>query len=250
MQTYLTLTRRELASFFASITGYVIIAGVVFVMGLSFVDILEILQGDSTSVPVTQLYFRTSYFWEILLLAAPVTTMRLFALEKFSGTFESLMTAPVSDLQVVLAKFTAAMVFYTLMWLPSLLSIFILRHYLNRADAFDPGLLAGTFLGVFLLGCLFISVGCLASSLTKSQIVAAMISFTMSYSMFLLSALPEHVKNVPDWAQRVVSHIGMFDHMNDFTRGLVDTSSLVFYLSGTVLFLFLTLRVVESRRWK
>ena len=119
MQAYLTLTRRELAGFFVSMTGYVIIAGAVFLMGMSFVDLLVLLQGEPTPVPVTQLFYSTDYFWGILLLAAPVITMRLFALEKYSGTFETLMTTPVSDLQVVLAKFTAAMIFFMLMWLPS-----------------------------------------------------------------------------------------------------------------------------------
>ena len=155
MQAYLTLTRRELAGFFVSLTGYIIIAAAVFLMGLSFVDLLTLLQGEPTSVPVTQLFYSTEYFWLILLLTTPIITMRLFALEKFSGTFETLMTAPVSDLQVVLAKFTAAMVFYMFMWLPSLVSILVLRHYINKPDAFDGGLIGSTFLGIFLLGGLF-----------------------------------------------------------------------------------------------
>lgn len=250
MQAFISITRRELASFFSSITGYVIIAGAVFLMGSSFVTLLENLQGGSTPVPVTHLYFQTEYFWYLLMLAAPLITMRLFALEKFTGTFETLMTTPVSDLQVVLAKFTAAMIFYALMWLPSLLSIFILRHFMNNPDAFDPGLLASTFLGVLLLGCLFISLGCLASALTQSQIVAAMISFTMCFSLYLISTLPDHFNQAAQWEQAVVSHLGLFEHMNDFSRGLVDTTCLVFYVSATFLFLFLTLRVVESRRWK
>ena len=250
MQAYLTLTRRELGSFFVSVSGYIIIAGAVFLMGLSFVDLLVLLQGESTPVPVTQLFYSTGYFWEILLLAAPVITMRLFALEKYSGTFETLMTAPVSDLQVVLAKFTAAMIFYTLMWLPSLASIFILRHYLTIPDVFDAGLLGSTFLGIVLLGALFMSLGCFASALTRSQIVAAMVCFTLGYTMFLLSYLPGHVPMGSEWQTALVSHLALFDHMNDFARGLVDTRHVVFYTSATCFFLFLTLRVVESRRWK
>ncbi len=250
MQAYLTLTRRELASFFVSLTGYVIIAAAVFLMGLSFVDMLLLLQGKSTPVPVTQLFYSTGYFWEILLLAAPVITMRLFALEKYSGTFETLMTTPVSDLQVVLAKFTAAMIFYMAMWLPSLFCILILRQYINHPEAFDAGLIASTFLGIFLLGGLFMSVGCFASALTKSQIVAAMVSFAMVYTLFLLSYLSGNLPVTAPWKAALVSHVALFDHMNDFSRGLLDTRHLVFYVSTTFLFLFLTLRVVESRRWK
>ncbi|HEX3798892.1 MAG TPA: ABC transporter permease subunit [Verrucomicrobiae bacterium] len=250
MQAYLTLTRRELGSLFVSITGYIIIAGAVFLLGLSFVDLLDLLQGEATPAPVTQLFYSTGYFWEILLLAAPVITMRLFALEKSSGTFETLMTTPVSDLQVVLAKFSAAMVFYMLMWLPSLLCILILRHYVSRTDVFDPGLIASTFLGILLLGGLFMSLGCFASSLTGSQIVAAMISFVLGYTLFLLSYLPGHLPLASGWQAALVAHVALFDHMNDFARGVVDTRHVVFYVTVTGLFLFLTLRVVESRRWK
>lgn len=250
MQAYLTLTRRELAGFFVSLTGYVIIAAAVFLMGLSFVALLMQLQGEPSPEPVTQLYYSTLYFWLILLVSAPVITMRLFALEKYSGTFETLMTTPVSDLQVVLAKFTAAMVFYMLMWLPSLGSILILREYINHPEAFDGGLIGSTFLGIFLIGGLFMSLGCFASALTRSQIMAAMISFTLGFTLFLLSFLPGSVAGAMGWQAEVISHVAMFDHMNDFARGLVDTRHVVFYMSLTFLFLFLTLRVVESRRWK
>lgn len=250
MQAFVTLTRRELASFFVSLTGYVIIAAAVFLMGLSFVDMLVLLQGKGMPVPVTQLFYSTGYFWEILLLAAPVITMRLFALEKYSGTFETLMTTPVSDLQVVLAKFTAAMIFYMAMWLPSLACILVLRHYMSHSETFDAGLVGSTFLGIFLLGGLFMSLGCFASALTRSQIVAAMVSFTLGYTLFLLSYLSGNLPATVGWKAELVSHVALFDHMNDFARGLVDTRHVVFYVTVTFLFLFLTLRVVESRRWK
>jgi ABC-2 type transport system permease protein len=250
MQAYLTLTRRELAGFFVSVSGYIIIAAAVFLMGLSFMDLLVLLQGEPTPVPVTQMFYSTEYFWLILLLTTPIITMRLFALEKFSGTFETLMTTPVSDLQVVLAKFTAALVFYMVMWLPSLACIFVLRQFISHPEALDPGLLGGTFLGIFLLGGLFMSLGCFASSLTRSQIIAAMISLSLGITLFLLSYLSGHLPAGAGWQAVVFSHIALFDHMNDFARGLVDTRHIVFYVSLTFLFLFLTLRVVESRRWK
>src|SRR5260370_1474230 len=119
--------------------------------------------------------------------------MRLFALEKFSGTFETLMRASVSDVQVVVAKFTPAMIFYMFMWLPSLVSILVLRHYINHPDAFDGGLIGSTFLGVFLLGGLFMSLGCFASALTRSHIIAAMLSFTLGITLFLFRHLPRHL---------------------------------------------------------
>ena len=250
MQAYWTLTRRELGGFFVSLTGYLIIAAAAFLMGLSWVVMVEQLQSEPTPQPDTQLYYSTQYFWLILLLATPVITMRLFALEKYSGTFETLMTTPVSELQVVLAKFTAALVFYVLLWLPSLGCILILRQFINDPAALDTGLLGSTFLGIFLLGCLFMAMGCLASAMTRSQITAAMTSFTLGCTLFLLSFLPGRWAVVAGWQNDLLSHIALFDHMNDFARGLVDFRHVVFYLSLTVFFLFLTLRVVESRRWK
>jgi ABC-2 type transport system permease protein len=250
MQAYLTLTRRELGGFFVSLTGYVIIAASVFLMGLSFIMLLKNLQGDPTPLPITQLFYSTDCFWLILLLAAPVITMRLFALEKYTGTFETLMTTPVSDLQVVLAKFSAALIFYMLLWLPLLGCIFILGHYTNNPDVMDSGLIGSTFLGVFLLGGVFMSLGCFASALTRSQIIAAMLSLTFGFTLFLLSFLASHAPGSGGWQAEVLSHLALIDQMNDFARGVVDTRSVVSYVSFTILFLFLTLRVVESRRWK
>lgn len=250
MQAYLTLTRRELAGFFVSLAGYVTIAAVVLLMGQSFVTMLVQLQGQSTHDPITQLYYSTFYFWLVLMVACPVITMRLFALEKASGTFETLMTTPVSDLQVVLAKFTAAMVFYMLMWLPSLACILVLRRYTNQVGVFDGGLVGSTFLGIFLLGGLFLSAGCFASALTRNQITAATISFALSFSLVLLSFLAHQHQVGAGWVADVLSQVAVLDQMNDFARGLVDTRHIVFYVTLTFFFLFLTLRVVESRRWK
>ncbi len=247
---YLTLTRRELASYFVSWTGYAIIAGAAFLMGLSFVILLDKLRQQPSPTPVTELFYATPFFWLILLPAAPVITMRLFALEKFSGTFETLMTTPVSEVQVVLAKFTAALVFYLVMWLPLLACIFTLRYFSNDPVALDPGAIAGTFLGLLLLGCLFLSLGCFASALTRSQIVAAMISFAGVIGLFLASFLLDRAELNTGWLAQAFYCVALVDHMQDFAHGVVDTRPVVFYLSLTAFFLFLTFRVVESRRWK
>jgi ABC-2 type transport system permease protein len=250
MGAYLTLTRRELSAYFIAMTGYVIIAAAAFLTGLSFAVLLDKLDGIATPMPITELFYATPFFWFIVLIAAPIITMRLFAQEKFSGTFETLMTAPVSDLQVVLSKFTAAWIFYLLMWLPLLVSVFILRRYISDPEAGNPGVLGGMFLGVALVGAAFISLGCLASALTRSQIIAAMISLAGGVSLFLISFLSDKMSLHATWWVSVCNYLSMFDHMDDFARGVVDTRPLVFYFSLTFVFLFLTLRVVESRRWK
>lgn len=252
MRAYFTLVRRELGTFFVSMTGYAIIASVLLLLGFSFTDMLAKLNDDphGAQAPMTELFYSTFYFWLILLLTAPVITMRSFAFEKWSGTYETLMTTPVSDWQVVLAKFTGTLLFYILAWLPLFGCIAVVRYFTLEPTIVDPWTTASTFFGIVLFGCLYISMGCFASALTRSQIIAAMNSFVIGLGLFLLS-LRRLVPAPPaDWAAKVFSYISLSEHMEDFARGFVDTRHVVFYVSLTVFFLFLTLKVVESRRWK
>jgi ABC-2 type transport system permease protein len=250
MHAYWTLARRELTGYFISLTGYIIIAAALFMIGSSFFVLLKQLRLEPSSMPVTELFFMTPLFWFILLLTTPPITMRLFALEKFSGTFETLMTTPISDLQVVLAKFTAALVFYTLMWLPLLGCIFVVRYYTRDSTPVDAGILGSTFLGIFLFGCLFVSLGCCASAMTRSQTTAAILSLAFGFSIFLLSFLPGRVPLQADWQAQVLACFAFFEHMHDFSRGVVDTRPVVLLVTMSAFFLFLNLRIVESRRWK
>jgi ABC-2 type transport system permease protein len=250
MQPYLTLTRRELGAYFLSMTGYIIIAAVTFLLGLSFVVLLVKLQEEPTPIPVTELFYVTQFFWLILLLATPVITMRLFAQEKSSGTFETLMTTPVSELQVVLAKFTAGLIFYILAWLPLLACLLLVRHFANEPGALDWGVVASTFLGIVLIGAVFISLGCCSSALTRSQVAAAMISLLAGGTFFCVGVLADRFPTQTTWQAQILASLAIFDQMHEFARGVVDTRPIVLYLSLTLFFLFLTLRIVESRRWK
>ena len=250
MRAYLTLTRRELGGYFMSLTGYVVMALTLFLVGLSFVALLEVLQREPTAMPVTELFHVTWYFLLILMLPTPVITMRLFALEKFSGTFETLMTTPVRDLEVVLAKFSAALLFYVIMWLPHIGCLWVVCHYTNSPAALEAGAIGSTFLGIVLLGSLFLSLGCLASALTNSQVIAAMISLAFGLSMFMLAYLADQLPSRTTWPQQVLASFALFEQMRDFARGVVDTRAIVFHGTLTFFFLFLTLRIVESRRWK
>jgi ABC-2 type transport system permease protein len=250
MQRYRALMRRELAGFFLSMRGYVILAAVAFLTACGLVLMLINLQGEPTSVPVTELFYQTAFFWVILLPAVPLITMRLFSLEKFSGTFETLMTTPVTDAQVVAAKFSAALLFYMVMWLPLLGCILVLHRFGGHSHPLDWGVLGSTFLGIGLLGCPFLAFGCLASSLTRSQVAAAMLSLMFTLGLFFLSFLPERLFSGRNWISQVGAVFALRDQVQDFVRGVVDTRPVVLYLSLTFFFLFLTLRVLGSRRWK
>jgi ABC-2 type transport system permease protein len=250
MRVIWTLARRELGGYLLSWTGYIIISAALFMMGFSFVILLLKLQQDPTPMPVTELFYITQFFWLIILLAAPVITMRLFALEKFSGTYETLMTTPVSDFQVVVAKFSAALVFYLLMWLPLIGCMFVVRYFSRDSSAIDAGTIASTFVGIVLLGGLFISLGCCASALTKSQVAAAMMGLVFGATIFFLGFVADKVPNPSSWQGQAAACFKLFDQMHDFARGVIDTRPVVLLVSLTLFILFLTLRIVESRRWK
>jgi ABC-2 type transport system permease protein len=250
MRTFFWLVRRELGSYFASLTGYLIIASVVLLIGSSFNVLIEALAQQPTDLPITQLFYSTFFFWIILLLAAPVITMRAFALEKSSGTYETLMTTPVGDGEIVLAKFSSSLVFYVVMWLPLLACVALLGRFVNDSAALDPGPLASTFLGIVLLGGVYVALGCFASALTRSQIVAATLSVALGTALFLLSFLARNLPPDNGGPGFWLRQFSLLDHMEGFVRGVVDTRAVVCLLSLTALFLFLTLKVVEGRRWR
>lgn len=250
MQAYLTLVRRELGAMFNSFTGYVVMAGVLFVMGFGFAFTLHNHNNRPTTQPVTEQLFGSPLFWLILLIASPMITMRSFAFEKHTGTFETLMTAPISDLQVTLAKFTGAMAFFMLVWLPVFAYPYIVSVFSMEPIELGAGPLFATLLGVFLIGCVFMAAGCFASSLTRSQLVAILAAFGIGMTLFILSSIARLDIAQNTWQFQALTQISMLDHLDDFTRGIIDTRHLVYYVTVTFLFLYATLKVVQARRWK
>jgi ABC-type transport system involved in multi-copper enzyme maturation, permease component len=250
MRVFLTLARRELGTYFVSLTGYVTLAAVALLCGWTFCVMIRGMGTASFPLPVTELFFQSPMFWFILLIANAVITMRLYAHEKYSGTYETLMTTPVSDLQVVTAKFSAAWVFYMITWLPFLGCCYLIQKYANQAGALDQAVLIGTYVGIGLFGAFFISFGAFASALTSNQMVAAMISLLMGMTLFGLSYMAGPGFAGATWQEQVLSRFGFFEQMREYAHGVIDTRSVLLLVSLTFLFLFLTLRVVESRRWK
>jgi ABC-2 type transport system permease protein len=250
MSVFFVLVRRELGGVFKSLTGYLVIAVMLLLLGFSLLDLVTKLNGVANDAPVSQMFYQSAYFWLILLPITPVITMRSFAAEKASGTYEALMTTPVGDGQVVLAKFTGALLFYLLNWLPLLGVLGVLRQVTHEPEFLEPRATAGAFLGLTLIGSLYLAMGCLASALTRSQIVAAVLSFLMGVGLWVIGLRPRVADPAQGLLGRVFDHLSLMRHMDDFARGVIDSRHLVFYLSGTVLFLFLTTRVVEARRWQ
>ncbi|MBI1842534.1 MAG: ABC transporter permease [Verrucomicrobia bacterium] len=251
MQAYWTLVKREIGGHFLSWSGYVVVAATVFLIGLNLVILIESFGNEATHRPITELFCGSYPFWIILLLAPPVVTMRAFAMEKSSGTFETLMTTPVSDVSVVLAKFTGAMLVYACLWLPLIPCLWMVQRLSQDPVILDQSSVGGALLGILLLGMVFMSIGCLASALTRSQTVAAIMSFCAGTSLLLLSFLAwAYSGEAASLKGRFFAQINLVEQLQDFASGVIDTRPLVLYTSLTAFFLFFTKRVVESRRWK
>ena len=250
MNVFRALVRRELSAFFQGPTGFIIIAAVMLLIGLGFLVVLSGLNGEATPMPVTQVFYGTYFFWVILLLIAPVITMRSFAMERASGTYESLMTAPIGDWQVVLSKFAGALIFYMILWVPLLICSIVVRFYVGESAVLGLGTMFTSALGILMVGCLYMSIGCFASALTRNQAVAAVSGFALGAALFFTGFFSYFAGDRTDWLSQLARHISLANHMESFTRGVVDLGAIVFFLSLTGLFLYLTHKVVESRRWK
>jgi len=189
-----------------------------------------------------------SMFWLPSLVVVPMITMRLLAEEKRAGTLEMLMTAPVTDFEVVSAKFLGAVALYALMWALTGFYVLILQHF-SGSTALDLGPIFSGYLGVLLIGQFFIAIGVLASSMTKNQIAAALMSFAIVFLLLIVLNWMTYLFEGGPFGN-FFRFLSPFEHMDDFSRGIVDVRPLVLYLSGTGLALFIATRVVESRKWR
>ncbi len=245
-----TLLAKELRSFFFSPIAWVVMALVMLLNGFSFTTALETLRSGDRTISLARYTFDTPIFWFAYFFIFPVATMRLFAEEQKLGTIETLLTAPVSTLQVLVSKYLAGLIFYIVVWLPSLLNFFIFRlSYPQSADA--VGSLAGSYTIIFLIGAFNIAIGCLASALTRNQLVAAMTCFTLCLLHFLVGYFLGNV--LPDLHEAYRPFVELIStslHVRLFVDGLVDTRQIVYYLSGAALLLTLTYHVLEFRKWK
>src|ERR1043166_4046330 len=165
MRNVSALLRRELNAYFASVLGYVVMMFFLIVMGVTFAVIVNYLNRGPTQLTAMKIMF--SMFWLPSLFVIPAITMRLLAEEKRAGTMEMLMTAPVTDFEVVLAKYLGAVVLYSLMWGLTGLYVLILRHFSGGQTALDLGPIASGYVGVLVISQFLIAIGVLASSLTN-----------------------------------------------------------------------------------
>jgi ABC-2 type transport system permease protein len=251
MRVYWVLLKKELRMFFVSPAAYVVLALVMVLNGFAFRAALSILEGAPSEGSIVSWTFQPQWFWLSYFIVFPLLTMRSFAEERRLGTFETLFTAPVRAWQVVGAKFTASLLIYGLMWLPSLAN-FKIAHSVSAGQVELPaGSLQGSYTILMAMGMFNLAMGIFASSLTRSQIVAAILSFTLSLGHFLLGVFVMVIgRKIADSIVDVVAYFASAEHIRVFTAGLIDSRPLVYYASLTLLFLSFTHQVVEFRRWK
>jgi ABC-2 type transport system permease protein len=179
----------------------------------------------------------------IILFVMPMITMRTYSEEKRSGTIELLLTSPVTDLEIILGKFLGAMALFAAMLFVTMIDIAILFRLGN--PEWRP-VVAG-YLGLFLMGGCFIAVGLLISSLTKNQIVAAFITFAVFLMLWVINWMAD---SSGPTGRAILSFLSITDHFDDFTKGIIDTKHVVYYLSFITFGLFLTAKSVDSERWR
>jgi ABC-2 type transport system permease protein len=251
-----TMIAKELRSYFVSPVVYVV--GAVFLLIVGLLSYLYIvfaeaqaiqlmqMQGGMAQLNLNDLVFRNlfSSIRFVLLLTLPILTMRLFAEERKLRTFEFLMTSPMGINEIVTGKFMSVfLVFLGLLGLTGLIPL-----VLSLFSDFDWYPIFTGYLGLALLGALFLSVGILASALTENQIVAAFLSFGILLLFWLLAGLGSLLGDTA--LGQTISYLSFMEHFDHLVRGLIDTKDLMYFFSGLVLMLFLTHRVVEAARWK
>jgi len=217
-----------------------------FVMGRTFYQIVIVFRERPMQMGPMEALF--GMFWFPSLFIVPAITMRLLSEEKRSGTLEMLMTAPVTDFQVVFAKYLGAVILYTLMWAVTGLYIFILRHFAGDAASLDLKQILAGYICMIGMGQFFVAVGLLASALTKNQVIGAVISVSAIFA-FIIVTFWQGTTATGEMAA-FFRYISPFEHVREFSRGLVDVRPLVLYATGTVVALFATTRIVESRKWR
>jgi ABC-2 type transport system permease protein len=218
-------------------------------MGLIFTKILEIYSSAPQETSPAVVYFQL--FWLPVCVMVPLLTMKCLAEERRLGTIETLLTTPVTTSEVVLAKFSAAYCLYATLWGSTFGFFYVLKKFSGDARFLDAGPLLGGFLFIAVSGLLFVSIGVLASSVTRNQSVAGIISCValaslilggnaLSDSVWLEQGLFQPVKSLIDYAH-------VFAHRDDFARGVIDVRHLLFYASGTALALIFSILSVEAK---
>jgi len=242
----LALFRKEISSFFSSIIGYIVIIIFLLITSL-FLWVFPIESNilDFGYAQLNGLFLIAPY---VFLFLVPAISMRSFADENKSGTIELLLTKPISDLQIVIAKFGAAFALLLIALIPTIV-YYISVYKLGYPEGnIDSGGVFGSYIGLLLLGGAFISIGLFSSSITSNQIVSFIISVVLSGFIFIGFEFIYNLSLFGD-ASLMIKTLGIYEHYSSISRGVLDTRNLIYFISLISLFLFLTRFSLQSRKW-
>lgn len=235
---------RELSGYFNTPIGFIFVDVFLVVTGFFFFEMFKFFQSGQASM--RNLFVLLPW---IYLFFVPAISMRLIAEEKKVGTLEVLMTLPLRDWEVVLAKYFAAFIFLTVSLILTFPLVFVVARSAAPGVSLDYGPIFGGYLAAILMGGSFLAVGIFFSSLTDNQIVAFILSI-VTMAVFLLIGIPDVVEFFPVFMQKFISNLSLVSHFYSVGRGVIDTRDILYYLSIIFLFVFFTIRNVESRKWK
>jgi ABC-2 type transport system permease protein len=256
MRNVWTICRKELRSYFSSPIAYLLLTMFAFVFGWFFWNVLGYVVQNSMAMQMRGSNFPMNVNEEMIrpllqnigvvgLFLIPLITMRLFAEEKRTGTIELLATSPISDLQVILGKWLAAMLLYGCMLLISALNFAFLFKYGN--PDWKPLLLG--YLGLYLQAGALLAIGTFISTLTKNQIIAGAVTFGVCLMLWILEWASGGGFDTGTWPQ-VLSYMSVITHYESFAKGTLSSKDGIYYVSFIFLGLFLTARSLESLRWR
>lgn len=239
------LFKKELTGFLGSLLGYIVIGVFLLANGL----VLWILPGsnvlDFGYATIDPLFANAPY---VFLLLIPAITMRTFAEEKKAGTIETLFTKPISDIRIILAKYLASLVLVVLSLLPTLLYVYTVGVLANPRWDMDFGAIWGSYIGLLFLASVYIAIGIFASSLTDNQIISFI--YSVCICLFLTFGLSELANfSSVRFIDLLILKLGVAEHYNSISRGVIDSRDVLYFLGANVLFLSSANLILQRRKW-
>ena len=238
----IAIFKRELHAYFISPVGYIFVAVFLLVSGALF-TFTNIQMGEDADIAT---YFLAIIFTFIVLI--PLLTMRSLSEERKTKTEQMLLTAPVSLTGMIFAKFFAAFVLFTLTLLTSCLNFYVLYKFEAAPGATNTAVLMGNVISILLIGSAFIAIGLFISAMTENQLTAAIISITTIMFLLLSGIISASIGNIV--IRYIFDFFSIFSRFSAFTYGIFDINAIIYYVSIVIIFLFLTIRIYEIRRWQ
>lgn len=245
-QTMYTLLKKEISGFFSSLTGYIVIIVFLIINSLFmwiFPGSNNVLDGGYASL--NSLFMISPW---VFMFLAPAVTMRMFADEKKSGTIELLLTRPLSDIQIILAKYLAGLILVLFSILPTLIYFYSVYQLGNPVGNIDTGGTWGSYIGLFFLAGVYVAIGVLSSSITENQIISFIIGMLLCFVVYIgFDYISELIifKNIDG----IVINLGINEHYKSMSRGVIDSRDMIYFVSSIAFFLLITKTILQSRKW-